>query len=59
MTIEVKENRMRVTLEDIYISSGAIDIPLEIQQQWDKAKPELEEIIDRLETYVKEEVEEW
>ncbi|HDY87340.1 MAG TPA: DUF4468 domain-containing protein [bacterium] len=63
MTIEVKDEKLRVTLEDIYlhqiIQSIEVESPLDLQQQWDKAKPELEEIIDRLEAYVKEEAEEW
>ena len=50
---------MRATLEDIYISTSEFDTPLTNQEQWDKAKPELEKIIERLETYVKEEAEEW
>ena len=50
---------MRVTLEDIYVSSGKLDMPFEIQQHWDKTKPELENIIDRLEDYVGKEAEEW
>ncbi len=59
ITIEIKENRMRVTLEDIYVSSGKFDMPFEIQQHWDKAKPDLEKIIDLLEAYVGKEAEEW
>jgi len=59
ITIEIKDKKMRITLEDIYVSSGKFDMPFEIQQHWDKAKPELENIIDRLEDYVGKEAEEW
>ena len=59
MTMEIKDKKLRVTLEDIHIISGEFDIPLTTQEQWAKAKPELEKIIDLFEIYVKEEAEEW
>ena len=63
MTIEIKDNKLRATLEDIYIyqsiQRALLESPITNQEQWDKAKPELEKIIDRLEAYVKEEAEEW
>ena len=63
MTIEIKDKKLRVTLEDIYFytsyQSTELETPITNQEQWDKAKPELEEIVARLEAYVGKEAEEW
>jgi len=63
MTIEIKDNKARVTFEDIYISQKVNyqtqETPVTNKAQMDKVRPELEKLITDLSDYLQKGSEEW
>ena len=59
MTIEIKENRMRITFDDLYITSSSATMRIETEYQMQQIKIRCDELIDDLKAYVGKEADEW
>ncbi len=60
MTIEIKDNRMRITFEEFFVkTSTGLVVPIETKYEMEQIKIKCDELIDDLKAYVGKEAEEW